>query len=57
MESRRQALQSSLAADMRKVGAILEKTRQLKLHVEQALAAYLKRPVLVVGEINLLMNE
>jgi hypothetical protein len=52
VEGRRQALQASLAADTRKVAGILEKTRQLKLHVEQSLAADLKRPVLVVGEIN-----
>ena len=56
VEDRRQALQASRAANAPKLAMLLDKTRQLKAHVEETLTTALKRPVLVVGEVNAVLS-
>ena len=56
VEARRQALQASRVADAPQLTSLLDRTRRLKAHVEATLTADLKRPVLVVGEVNSMVS-
>ena len=52
VEGRRQAVQGNLSDDACKLANVLQKTKDIKALVEQALTSQFSRPVLIVGEIN-----
>ena len=52
VEGRRQALQGNLSDDACKLDAVLQRTRDIKGLVEDALSQQFNRRVVVVGEIN-----
>ena len=56
METRRQNIQSALAAGRSRLTFLLEKTRAVKQLAEETLSKQLDRTVLIVGEINNLLD-